>query len=773
MRLLCVVGILSAAVFWSVAAPAEQGTVTLTVTSELSFPRVPMDPRIDFPLLIKESGMTGVLDPNSICVVDTASGETVPHALTEDFAYGGDGRVEWVITHPDHKSYEIRFSTGDTRPPGVPAAYTPLIGTGDLLRFNAGVPRPVVVCYPSGLFDLNGDGKLDLVGAWNYAYRPGWPWDGIVCYPGLKDRPDFEFGDLVHLRCTAKKGSHSYFFLNAGYMTATFADLDGDGLLDMVFSPREGNTLYLYLNTGERGPDGMPVFAKAGTLPRPPGTWQPLQVADFDRDGVLDILVGSVSRGSPNHTFLLRNRNKKGWPIKLEEPMPLPGLVKGACFLDIDGDGSLDAAGLEDLPEGGVSEYRVVWQQNKGGNPPLFETPQPVKGIDGFYPDNLVAVSEGARKGLLLTENVYQNVTFYEHVPEESNKAAFRRSGRAESLSAVMSLSDQAWPYPCDWDGDGDLDLLIGGGYGWPRIVINEGSNEKPAYAEPHLILSGGKPIRLLRNQLLGEPFHEHNMGYSYPVFIDWDGDGLPDLMMPNETNRIYWYKNIGTRTQPEFGPRRQVLVESFPDSETLRALSAKRALADTYPKEREQPFFWRTGAAFADWNGDGTMDLATGDGYTRRLVLFTQKSDTSGTLVLRKENYLRLTDGRFIEDSVVGRETHWTECYRPVDWDGDGLMDLVYSCAGTDPANGSIYLLRNAGNKKEPVFEAPRTLCFFGKPIKVTDHGPSAWAGDLDNDGKADLLTGTEWSVYPFYTHAALEMKERPKFQLGPPSKQ
>ncbi len=749
-------------------ASADQGGVVLTVTSELRLPRVPLDPRIDFAGLIREAGLAGTLDPNSIAVVDLSGNEDVPCAVSEDFAYGDAGRVEWVIADPQHKSFEVRFSTAESRPPMMPRAFTPRIGTGDLLRFNAGTPRPIALCYPSGLIDLSGDGKPDLVGCWNYAYRPGSPWDGVICYPRVGDASGFVFGDLERVRCQVREGSPDYSFLSTVYMNAAFADLNRDGRVDMIFSPRQGELLHLYLNNGERDADGLPRFSAAGTLPRPPGTWSPLQVADFDRDGTLDLLIGSVYKGDSRHTFFLRNRNPSGWPLQLDEPTPLPGLEKGSCFLDVDEDGLLDAIGLSEVEGGGVGESRVVWQRNAGGAPARFDAPKPVAGIDALYPDNLSATADGPRKGLLITENVYQNAVFYEHVPGENNKAAFKRFGRAESVSAVMSLSDQAWPCACDWDGDGDLDLLIGGGYGWPRIVLNEGTAARPAYAEPQNILSGGQPIRLLRNELLGEPFHEHNMGYSYPAFIDWDGDGLPDLMLPNETNRIYWFKNTGSRAHPQFGPRRQLLVDGYPDSESLRKLSAKRALDSTYPKEQEQPFFWRTGAAFADWNGDGTMDLATLDGYTRRLTLFAQHRDVRGNLILRKEDFLRLSDGRFIDDAIVNRDAHWTECFRPVDWDGDGLMDLVYSCAGTAPANGSIYLLRNAGDKKAPVFAPPRTFCCFGQPIKVTDHGPSAWAGDLDNDGKPDLLAGTEWSVYPFYSHAALEMKERPAVELG-----
>ena len=50
----------------------------------------------------------------------------------------------------------------------------------------------------------------------------------------------------------------------------------------------------------------------------------------------------------------------------------------------------------------------------------------------------------------------------------------------------------------------------------------------------------------------------------------------------------------------------------------------------------------------------------------------------------------------------------------------GDGLWDIIYSCAGTRPQDGSIYLLRNCGTKDSPVFEPPVTLYCFGEPIKV-----------------------------------------------------
>ena len=112
--------------------------------------------------------------------------------------------------------------------------------------------------------------------------------------------------------------------------------------------------------------------------------------------------------------------------------------------------------------------------------------------------------------------------------------------------------------------------------YGWPRIVINESTRKHPSFAEPNRILADGKPIRFLRNELLGKPFHTHNMGYPLPALVDWDADDLHDILFPNETNRIYWYKNAGTRTKPRFGSRLKLAVD--PGTATLRQDGASRS---------------------------------------------------------------------------------------------------------------------------------------------------------------------------------------------------
>ena len=106
----------------------------------------------------------------------------------------------------------------------------------------------MVVPHPGALVDLTGDGQRDLVGAWNYAYRPGWPWDGIVCYPAV-DEGAFTFGDLVRVRYSEGDTFHHF---SSIYMTGDFADVTGDGLVDLVYSPSRGDVIELFRNTGRR-----------------------------------------------------------------------------------------------------------------------------------------------------------------------------------------------------------------------------------------------------------------------------------------------------------------------------------------------------------------------------------------------------------------------------------------------------------------------------------------------------------------------------------------
>ena len=788
------------------AAISQPHSIELTVTSPLPSSNVPLDPVIDFAKTIREHKIPGVLDPNSIDVVNLTTGRVVPHARTDDFAYGDKGRIEWVIHDPQHKRYQIRFKTSKTRPALLPQSCVPMIGNGDLLRYNASEPRPIALVYHSGLVDLTGDGKPDLVGCWNYSYRPGDPWSGIVCYPRVGSLTDFQFGDLVRIRYVPDESSREFkHFDHQVYMWCDFVDLNRDGKVDIVYSPRTEGAVRFYLNSGMRDDGGMPIFVATGTMEI--AGW-PVRATDIDGDGDIDIVSGNGSRNSEtgvvSNVTLYRNLADFGWPLKLDKATAVE-LGTSPCFVDVDGDGLRDVVCLQNDPnDPGLNGFHVGWKKNLDKESFRYGPTRLLPGVNSkvSQPRILAAVNDGPHRGILVGGNVYETVSLFvlhdtkqsdqpESEDSHGNKLPnhevaegrepsgsvapdglrrsakthhwqFRLFAEAVSSSAVISLSDQSAPFVCDWDNDGDRDLLVGGGYGWPRIVINQGTKSRPAYGRAQLIRAEGKPIRLLRNQILGPPSCWHDMGYPFPALVRWDEDDLPDLVVPNETNRIFWYRNIGTLSQPQFGKQRQVIVDGYPDSREKRTHTA-RLVADSphvYPSDKTQPFYWRTGAAFGDFNGDGLADIVQRAWSKYSFTRFLRYRDPSGGLQIRVEQTLK----------AGGKQFHGARV-NVVDWNGDGNQDIVYSAATNKRWCDTIFLVLNRGTNAEPRYDEAKPLRHFGKPIYITRHGPHPWAGDFDNDGKPDLVCYTEWSVYPFYTHAALTMQEKPTYILSHPA--
>jgi len=757
-------------------------SVTCTVTSPLPCPKIPMDPTIDFAELIRDARLPGVFDPGSIHVLDGKTGRRVPHALAEDFAYGDSGRVQWVIEDPAHTEYEIRFRTAGRRPPLRPPKFTPMIGTGDLLRYNAAEPRPFALPYVSRLVDLTGDGKRDLVGCWSYAYAPGWPWGGVFCYPRVGEDGTFHFGDLVRIRYTDSPDGADFKHFVSGYLHADVADLNGDGRPDLVQTSMIGpkffgkaNTdkyIHLNLNAGRRNAGGMPIFVAAGHLEHPVGWWGPVRAVDLDRDGAIDFVVGAFYRDQrvdpDRSSYWLRNTNPKGWPIRLADPIKLDA-GRRPCFYDVDGDKALDAVCVVKDPDAPrpFSENRVAWRRNLGGAPPRFGPPKMLADIDVPQAFLVAAVGEGEPRGLLVSYNYYRNIAFYRHASGSQGRPRFERIDPL-SDSAVVALGDQATPFPCDWDDDGDWDLLTGNGHGWVRVLVNEGTNARPAFALPQSVLSEGKPIRIFMSRVFpGLEDYFHNMGYPHPVLIDWDADGLPDLMLPNITNRIFWYQNTGTRRRPKFGPRRQVICDGYPETaETLRA-TANLLGADTKKWKKRvpdklSPFYWRCRAAFGDLTGDGLADMITSDGMTREATLFVQYRDGQGNRRLRRQGALTLTDGKAFTTRLDQPGQYFL-----ADWDGDGLLDLIFNHGPTLKTAPAV--LRNVGAKTKPRFHTPVELTCFGESIKgIAKHGPYYGIGDLDGDAKPDLLACLEIGTYGFFRRTALDMKARPRFVLG-----
>jgi len=153
---------------------------------------------------------------------------------------------------------------------------------------------------------------------------------------------------------------------------------------------------------------------------------------------------------------------------------------------------------------------------------------------------------------------------------------AGKRGGITGTASAVHAF---------DWDADGDFDLIVGDIRGRVWIVPNEGTAKAWAFGKE-------RPIGIPDGSMAPD-------GDAGPFVADWDGDGLPDLLVGCGNGGVQWFRNTGTRTAPGLA-HGQWLVPPRPGGwgeapkEPTRGLRAKICVAD--------------------WNGDGRPDLLLGD---------------------------------------------------------------------------------------------------------------------------------------------------------------
>jgi hypothetical protein len=185
------------------------------------------------------------------------------------------------------------------------------------------------------------------------------------------------------------------------------------------------------------------------------------------------------------------------------------------------------------------------------------------------------------------------------------------------------------WMALVDWDDDGDLDILVGTFDGVIFLRRNEGSRAKPAYSSRNEWVNvGAKPLRV--------PGGEH----ANPVIVDWDGDGLWDIVTGAADGGVYWYRNVGRRGRPEF----EAPVTLVAKHEGIGYGELLEPGKDPKPGIRSQ-------IAVTDYDGDGKLDVLLGDFCTYLHVRkdLTQEQQRAFAELRRKQDEAT----KFLRDSM------------------------------------------------------------------------------------------------------------------------
>lgn len=90
------------------------------------------------------------------------------------------------------------------------------------------------------------------------------------------------------------------------------------------------------------------------------------------------------------------------------------------------------------------------------------------------------------------------------------------------------------------------------------------------------------------------------------PTTVDWNGDGVLDILAGNSEGFVLFFENIGSNDEPKFLPATRVKAGG-------REIQVQAGYSGSLQGLQEARWGYLSPNAI-DWNGDGTLDLITGD---------------------------------------------------------------------------------------------------------------------------------------------------------------
>ncbi|MBP3483290.1 MAG: VCBS repeat-containing protein [Alistipes sp.] len=516
--------------------------------------------------------------------------------------------------------------------------------------------------------------------------------------------------------------------LNEGYKRSrsnmwSYVDWDGDGDKDIIVGidtwddygwdnafdasgrwtrgPLHGyvclleNTDGKYVNRGkiEAGGKAIDVYG----APNP-------CVADFDGDGDSDIICGEFidgltwfenvgTRTEPKFAAGRRLANGEG-EIRMHLEMIVP------VVYDFDGDGKPDlVVGDED---GRVALVRNTGRTKEGM--PQFESPVYFRQRADLVKFGALSTPfcvdwDGDGKVDIVAGNSAGEIAFIRNLtggenPSWDEPKLFTVGGKPIRIQAgyngsIQGPAESKWGYTvltvADWDGDGLKDIIVNSIWGKIEWFRNLGGKRglELAPAQPVRVAWEGKAPKPAWNWWTPEEGSLVTQWRTTPVAIDWNRDGLTDLvLLDSEGYLCYW-----ERYRAENGELLLKAPQRIFYSTNCSVYDNRKGVADASEgilrlNALEAGKSGRRKICLVDWDNDGDFDLIV-DG--KNAVLFENVREADGRVWFEYKGAL--------SDAVLAGHT---TCPTAADFDGDGIPELLLGAE-----DGHFYVLRNCNTRK------------------------------------------------------------------------
>ncbi|MCF7817889.1 MAG: VCBS repeat-containing protein [Kiritimatiellales bacterium] len=355
------------------------------------------------------------------------------------------------------------------------------------------------------------------------------------------------------------------------------------------------------------------------------------KLADYDGDGVQDLVVGYGDWGD------------YGW------------------------DDAFDGAGA--WTNGPLHGY-VVWLRNQGSNTdPDYGTPQSVmagdRKVDVYgWPSPNFADFDGDGDLDLLCGEFRDTFTYFENTGSctEPRYAAGRKLKLGNAL-LTMDLQ-MIIPVAFDWDKDGDMDLICGQEDGRVAFIENTGkmNGDVPVFKSPVYFQQKADNVKF---GALATPFG-----------VDWDGDGDDDIICGNTAGYIGFIENLGGGANPKWAAPKQLEA----GGKTIRIMAGSNGSIQG-PAEAKWGYTTQT---VADWDHNGLPDIIVNSIWGK--VVWYRNTGSPGHPYLEAARPITVEwEGKPPKPkwnwwNPFGKNlvTQWRTTPMAIDWNKDGLIDLV-----------------------------------------------------------------------------------------------